>query len=368
MTKYTFLIVTLLLLPLTVLAANVQFTADSIVEFSPSVTPTLYILSGSEADQFTISGSTLTVDIPDSSTFTLGTTSYKVLRLTPSGGTISLTFNSDYYSSGYASQWTLGSSTSNTQVSILIGASQPNSSYLVKVDGLDYGYFDANSSGEVTLTYTAGFSNKTFTIERKDRLGGGIPLPPVSTTCQGNIPEILGGEVRCTFDSGQIVKVVFSPYSIKGTAVVKIEPQNKPEIIKNSPLPGNSQIIGDLVADFIALSGDKELEKFEKEVPITFTYLDNQVKEAKVNEKSLKIYFWDKTTSFWQVLPSSKVNMTTNSITANAPHFALFSVIGEIIEEKPIPEMNIKQILTKMIEILTELIKLYTQLISLLKS
>jgi len=154
--------------------------------------------------------------------------------------------------------------------------------------------------------------------------------------------------------------------------VAKIEPQNKTEIIKNNPLPENTQIIGDLVADFKALSGDKEIESFEKEVPITFTYSDSQIKEAGLDEKTLKIYWWDETTGIWKPL-ESEVNTLTNTVTAHTIYFTLFAVIGvtavegEVIEEKPIVEITIEELKTKIAEIETKIAELQAQLEQLLE-
>lgn len=195
--------------------------------------------------------------------------------------------------------------------------------------------------------------------------GGGVISSPVSTTGQGNVSQTLGGEIRKTFESGQLAKVVFPPYSIKGTVVVKIESQDKAEIIKNNSLPTNTKIIGDLVADFKAFSGDLELEKFEGVVPITFTYSDEQVKKAGIDEKILKIYFWDKTTSFWKTL-KSEVNTATNSITAHTLHFTLFALMGEV-KEKPIAEMTVEELQQKIAEILEKINQLKAQLQQLLE-
>ncbi len=183
---------------------------------------------------------------------------------------------------------------------------------------------------------------------------GGAPLPPASVTGRGNVTENLGGQVRYTFESGQIVKVVFPPYSIKGTAVVKIEPQNKTEIIKTKPLPKRTQIIGDLIADFEAFSGGGKMESFEKEVQITFTYSDSQVKETEVKEDTLQIYFWDKSKENWQPLSSSEVNTIGNNITAPTNRFSTsFAVMGK----KPIivvPEI-VKRISKKIKETVEEI-------------
>jgi peptidoglycan hydrolase-like protein with peptidoglycan-binding domain len=178
-------------------------------------------------------------------------------------------------------------------------------------------------------------SGGTFTILAPP--GGTSTLPPVSTIGLGNISESLGGQVSQTFESGKIAKVVFPAKRIKGTVVAKIKPKDKTKIIKTNPLPKNTQIVGDLVADFKAFSGGKKLEKFEGVIPITFTYRDEQVKEAGVDEKTLKIYWWDKETKTWKSL-KSKVNTLTNTITAYTIHFALFAVMGEI--KVPVEEVS----------------------------
>jgi hypothetical protein len=158
-------------------SAKVQFTTDTTLSLSGISDGDLYIAQDSECDSLSVSGSTLTVDIPNASTFTLGTATHNVLRLTPSGGTVTLTFSSNYFSSGYASQWTAGSSVTSAQVSFLVGVSEAWADYLVRVDGSNLGYFQSSGDREVTFTYSGGFfSQKIFEIRREDRptTGGGL--------------------------------------------------------------------------------------------------------------------------------------------------------------------------------------------------
>jgi peptidoglycan hydrolase-like protein with peptidoglycan-binding domain len=162
------------LIPCLVFAADVQFAEDTKLDLS-GLSTTLYAKANSECDSLTVSGSTLTVDVPAGSTFTLGTASYLVLGLTPSGGTVTLTFDSGYFSSGYVSQWTASSGVTSASVSFSVGVSEANADYLVKVDGINLGYFESNSSGVVSFSYTGGFSSKVFTIIREDRP---VVIPP----------------------------------------------------------------------------------------------------------------------------------------------------------------------------------------------
>jgi hypothetical protein len=92
-----------------------------------------------------------------------------VLRITPTGGTTTLTFQaSNLTSGGYITQWTLDSSTA-TSWAILVGVSQP-ASYNIQVDSNHYTVLNT-SGGEVSFTYTGNFSNKTFSIDQRESAG-----------------------------------------------------------------------------------------------------------------------------------------------------------------------------------------------------
>lgn len=184
-----------------------------------------------------------------------------------------------------------------------------------------------------------------------------------------NIPET-GGEVKETFKSGQIAKAIFPPNAIEGTMAVGIEPQDKTEVIKNNPLPKNTQIVGDLVAEFKAFSAIsgaiKELESFKEEISITFSYTDEQLKEANLDENSLGIYWWDETNNNWQPL-ETKVDTILNQVTANIPHFTLFALMGqesekeelkEEKEEEPIAKITIEELKAKIKSIAAQIIAL----------
>ena len=153
------------------LSAKVQFTADTEIILT-GLDTNLYVLgdpvSPSECDSLTIGdpdSKTLKVDIPDASSFTLKTAANNVLRLTPAGGTVSLTFSSAYFSSGYVSQWTEQSTISNLEVSHLVGVPKANTYYAIEVNSVLFNSFKSNDSGEVSFTYDSGFSPRVFTTE-----------------------------------------------------------------------------------------------------------------------------------------------------------------------------------------------------------
>ena len=148
---------------------NVQFTADTIIDLS-GLNATLYALYKSAADSLIVNGSTLTVEIPDGSTFNLGTASYKVLGLSPRGGTIFLIFDSANFSSGYASQWTEFSSISNLQVSHSVEVPQANTNYVIWVDGVILGTYLSNNNKEISFNYDVGYAPKVFTVNSQTTL------------------------------------------------------------------------------------------------------------------------------------------------------------------------------------------------------
>lgn len=149
--------------------ASVQFTEDAILSLNGISEGDLYIASTSQCASLAVSGSGLTVsDIPDGSDFILKTPEYEdALKLTPSGGTVSLTFESAHLDTltGTISQWTLtGSGT--TRVIHTVGVPQANTYYSIKADGTALNSYQSNVSGEVNFTYAGGFSSKVFTIEQ----------------------------------------------------------------------------------------------------------------------------------------------------------------------------------------------------------
>lgn len=144
--------------------AKVQFTQDTEIDLS-GLDTALYALKDSECDSLSVSGSTLTVEIPDGSTFILGASDHKVLGLTPSGGTITLIFDSADFFSGYISQWQEENAVSNLKVSYLIGVSKTNAWYTIKADGALFDSFESNSSGEIAFTYEGGVLGETINLE-----------------------------------------------------------------------------------------------------------------------------------------------------------------------------------------------------------
>jgi len=305
-------------------SAKVQFTANAIIDLT-GLDTTLYALSGSECDSLTVSGPTLSVDIPSGSSFTLGTASQNVLRLTPSGGKVTLTFSSNYFSSGYVSQWTASSLIADTKVNFLVGVPERNADYLIKVDGQKLAYFRSSDTKEVSFTYSGGFSSKIFEILREDQPttgDGGMPAqwfnPPK--------PPVGGFRILINNDAKYTDSIIVNLTLVGG-------PDTKRMAISNFP-------------DF--------------------------------RDASQKTY---QTTKIWN-LCQGLTSCPDGKYTVYAKFYTDWGTASEVIsdsiiykkgiilpeaKEKPIEEMTVEEILTKMIEILTKLIQLYTELIQILK-
>lgn len=179
-------------------AGNVSFTADTIVSLSGITDGSLYIASSSQATSASINGATLTVGaIPDGDDFILKTsTSTIALKLTPSGGTVDLTFAGSSLSTGYISQWTL-TATGATTVAQIVDAPLANTSYSVNVDGSLLNSYQSTAAGEVSFTYSGGWSSKVFTIEESSTIEAptiGTPAALSSSSVRWNFTDNANNE------------------------------------------------------------------------------------------------------------------------------------------------------------------------------
>ena len=155
-------------------AANITFSADVELGFS-SVPSTLYINTGSECDTLTVSASPLTADIPASSYIDLETAANSVLKVTPVSGTVTLYFDTTYFSTGYITQWTASSTLATNTATIVVKVLQTNEQYRIRVNGTHFNDYYSDASGLVSFTY-GGFSggDKVFTISKVELpVGGG---------------------------------------------------------------------------------------------------------------------------------------------------------------------------------------------------
>ena len=88
----------------------------------------------------------------------------------------------------------------------------------------------------------------------------------------------------------------------------------------------NLIIVGDKVYEITAVSGGSSVTSFAKNITLTFKYLDSQIPTG-TPEASLKIHWFDATTSAWVTLEST-VDVSANAITAVTNHITKFAILG----------------------------------------
>jgi hypothetical protein len=61
---------------------------------------------------------------------------------------------------------------------------------------------------------------------------------------------------------------------------------------------------------------------------IRFYYTDDQLKAAGVDESSLKVFYWNSTSSQWEEYPST-INTAENYVEINVTHFSIWTLMGQ---------------------------------------
>jgi parallel beta-helix repeat protein len=71
---------------------------------------------------------------------------------------------------------------------------------------------------------------------------------------------------------------------------------------------------------------------------IKIFYNESELTEAGIDESTLKIYFYNATSSGWQLEPNQGVDIVNNYVWANVTHFSLFGVFGSVeVPVTPVP-------------------------------
>jgi len=357
-------------------AATVTFSADTQLDLT-GASPTLYINSGSECDSLTVSASTLNADVPAGSTFTLETTSYTVLGLTPAGGTTTLAFDTTYYSGGCVSQWIASSSVAAATVSFSVRVGLANALYKVQVDGTSISQYQSSANAMISFNYTGGFStSKTFTVVLVFNPGtAAIPLTsPVTTNGEVTATPSLGGKTTLTLSDGAKASIVVPSYAVNLNTTFTITSEEKTaETVSAAAaaVPSGKSIIGDYVYDYTAVRSGETVSSFNKSVALTFIYTDEQIGD--LDESTFGIYYWDASSSEWIKMTTS-VDKNNNTLTCSTDYFTYFAILGEpVVEEEeevapteePISEMTIEDLKSEISRISALINQLQTQLVEL---
>ena len=81
---------------------------------------------------------------------------------------------------------------------------------------------------------------------------------------------------------------------------------------------------------FLDIVGDQLNNNISK-ANIAFYYTDEDIQKKNLVESSLKIYYYNETSSIWETL-SSTVNETENYVTASISHFSTYGIFGDQIQ------------------------------------
>jgi len=84
--------------------------------------------------------------------------------ITPSKGSIEVTIFYWLTSDTYYKKWKESSDTKDVTTIHIVGDLAPNTSYPVKVDGVLFGKYTSNSSGQISFVYDLGYSDKIFEV------------------------------------------------------------------------------------------------------------------------------------------------------------------------------------------------------------
>jgi len=167
-----------------------------------------------------------------------------------------------------------------------------------------------------------------------------VPVP-TSSTGEVSATSSEGGIVSKVNSDGSKAKVELPAKALSKNATVSISPESKTVVVSSHPTPSDKNIVGGYVYNLTASTGVEAVNTFNKEVTITLTYTDEQV--IGLNEGTLKIYYWDDSSSEWVELKNSVVNTKANTVIATTTHFTYFAIMGETTPSVNIADGDIIQ-------------------------
>ncbi|MBU1137049.1 hypothetical protein KKD72_01630 [Patescibacteria group bacterium] len=286
MRKILTISLTLLLLPFSVLAADeLTFDADTTITVNGE---NLTVVSGSIVDQMVVSESSVVFSLSTNSSIVIRSANRRVLdnNLT------------DYICGSSYSQI----SVSGNSLGSSLGVS-PSSEVCVSITG----------GAPITTTSSGG--------------GGGVTAPSKPTTATGEVTATAaaGGKTTLTVSNGNTASVDLPIGAVSASTAVKVNSENKIDVIASRPLPSKRTVVGDNVYNYTAAANSVTISSFSKTVTLTFTYKDNEVNG--LDESTLKIFYWKESTSQWVAL-TTVIDSTNNNLTATTDHFTYFAIMG----------------------------------------
>lgn len=161
---------------------------------------------------------------------------------------------------------------------------------------------------------------------------------PITTTGAVTATTAQGGETTLTTTEGTKAGVKIPSEAISANTAVVISP-----IAKTAPavssivsaVPANQQFVGGIVYDYTATFAGtgSSVTSFSKDLTLTFTYTDEQLKG--LNASSIVVHYYDEIKKQWLALPTT-VHTGLRTITATTNHLTRFALlIGTGVADKP---------------------------------
>ncbi len=202
--------------------------------------------------------------------------------------------------------------------------------------------------------------------------GGYTPTMPQTTTGQVTVTAEAGGKTTITSAENTKATVELPANAVSTETAVTITPVAKTATTISVPIaavPTGKSVVGGYVYNYTATAGTAAVTTFNQTVTLTITYTDSQI--SGLNESSLKVYYWNATTSQWVALTTT-INAPTNTLTATTNHFTYFAVMGEPAAvapvtpvAKPISQMTISELQAEIARIMTLIAQLQAELAKL---
>jgi hypothetical protein len=144
------------------------------------------------------------------------------LRIAPSASTLNVEIKNWNKSGNYYKKWVESSPTHSVTTAHTIGDLSPGKTYALKIDGVQTGTYTADNSGQITFTYSDGYSTKTFEVEEVTTTTdtSSNSSSSSSTSYGGRLP--IGWDNR-KFTDGANVKLTLSVKQVKNNSTQKDE-------------------------------------------------------------------------------------------------------------------------------------------------
>ena len=156
------------------------------------------------------------------------------------------------------------------------------------------------------------------------------PAMPITVTGQVTATAGSGGKTTITTAENIKAAVELPINAVSANTTVAITPVAKTATAVSAAVasaPTGKTIVGSNVYNYTAqTAAGATVSTFSTAVTLTFIYADSQI--TGLNESTLKVYYWNTTTSQWTALTTT-VNTASNTLTANTTHFTYFAIMGE---------------------------------------